>query len=178
MEQSSIVTTHLSTRMEWQKNITHNINRCEKAMSLIVLQLVVTLIPVHKHENESIGLSSRYRRYSWPKHSLILLLSKPGDIYQFLSDSHQKAVFYYTEIQYYIDGDSWGCFKQEFTLMCHINVHVIKYVTVFKKYLWEGRCKENMKYCLSCKKTKQSQAIKEHHHFLKSLSCHITSVPD
>lgn len=28
------------------------------------------------------------------------------------------------------------------------------------------------------KKTKQSQAIKEHHHFLKSLSCHITSVPD
>lgn len=36
MEQSSIVTTHLSTCMEWQKNITHNINRCEKAMSLIV----------------------------------------------------------------------------------------------------------------------------------------------
>lgn len=92
--------TFISTCMEWQKNITHNINRCEKAMSLIVLQLVVTLIPVHKHENESIGLSSRYRRYSWPKHSLILLLSKPGDIYQFLSDSHQKAVFYYTEIQY------------------------------------------------------------------------------
>lgn len=130
--------TFISTCMEWQKNITHNINRCEKAMSLIVMQLVVTLIPVHKHENESIGLSSRYRRYSWPKHSLILLLSKPGDIYQFLSDSHQKAVFYYTEIQYYIDGDSWGCFKQEFTLMCHINVHVIKYVTVFKKILVGG----------------------------------------
>lgn len=60
--------------------------------------------------------------------------------------------------------------------MCHINVHVIKYVTVFKKYLWEGRCKENMKYCLSCKKTKQSQAIKEHHHFLiPKLSYHISS---
>lgn len=39
--------------------------------------------------NESIGMSSRYRGNSWPKFSSTLLLSNQGDIYQFLSNSHQ-----------------------------------------------------------------------------------------
>lgn len=118
-------------------------------MSLIVRQLVVTMINTHENE-EPVGLSSRYHRYSWPKQSLILFLAS-----QEISINSLATLINITR-------DSW-LLQAGIHTMCHTKLHVTKYVNYYKKILVGGEnISRNTVYLVK----KKSQAIKEHHHFL------------